>query len=59
VNENGVVNTDKQLKGEHERVEGGRYSGDVTRLMERMMNVVCVCMSGVEVRIYIYVNISI
>jgi hypothetical protein len=43
LNPNGNPDLPKQLNGEYEKAEKGKYSDILITLMERMMNVVCVC----------------
>jgi hypothetical protein len=42
-NTNKAFDMKKQLEGKYEKVETGKFSDELIKLMERMMNTVCVC----------------
>jgi hypothetical protein len=51
LNPNGTVNWKKQLEGKYEKIETGKYSKELIKLMDKMMSVVCMCKRGV---VYIF-----
>jgi hypothetical protein len=61
---NKKFNMKKQLEGKYDKVETGKFSDELIKLMERMMNVVCVCVYMYEcicfyVWVYMFVFLNI